>query len=179
MTLACLQEWETPRMLVRLAACDCEVGEQNPDGLCGTRLLFASVPGAHEELWLASAMGPAHEVPQTLAYILDGGEMPAVVEAGLALVGLPWEVVAGSRSAALLQMGAFERLPEWMYRLPRGLLWMTRGCTFGGDLTRTPRALWALHRAYVPEGPYRMAEYLQTEVWAFQPSEGPALEPWS
>jgi hypothetical protein len=173
MTLVQLEEWRTDRVIFRLAACDC-------NALCALRMLIATLPGAHEDLWLGSVIGPAEDMGRGVAAMLDESneDMPVTLERALALCGLPWEVVSASREAALVQIAAVERLPAWMFRLPRGLLWQTRACTFGPDLTRVPRALWVLKKAYAPDGPYRLADYAQDPRWAEVPLEGPARELW-
>jgi hypothetical protein len=177
-TLIEMTEWRTDRVIGRLVACDCDVVERQTGkpGFCGTRFLLATVPGAHEHLWVTVAAVGAETVPVLRERLLEDEGVPRRVEQTIALAGAPWEVVTECADAAYLQYKAAEGLPAWMRRLPCGLLWETRGWVFGSHLTRVPRALWSLEAMYVPEGPHRCERYGQDERWSEAVVEGPVTE---
>jgi hypothetical protein len=140
-------------VISRLYECDCALPE------CERQWLLCTVEGPHAHLGLCIASSSDRDV------LLDAfrkmseneenehGVTPAeVIERGLALVGMKWSLLT-SAAVAGLQLATWARLPEWMEVLPRGDLWMVRGCVFGNDLTRVPRALAALEASYRAEAP--------------------------
>jgi hypothetical protein len=137
-------------VIARLYECDC------PLPSCSRQWLICSVEGAHS--MLAMTIGTSTDpdaMRESLATVAENEEnyYGAKIEAVLALLGLRWETLEQSADLAGIQMAAWARLPDWMEELSRGQLWACRGVVLGDDLSRVPRALWALQRAYVPEAP--------------------------
>ena len=160
--LTLLLERETPALRIRVTDCGCGAGHE-----CETRILFAST---HPQLWLAVGtidltVDTEDEVAKSVEWFCaneavddaDGDTPASVVDQGIALVGLTWPELAAGDTRALEQLVAFDALPPWMLRVPAEKLWQTRRCVLGDGLVRVPRALRAVHRAYVAEGPARDA----------------------
>jgi hypothetical protein len=182
---------ETPELRARILGCDC--------GLEGCTSVYVVVQqrGAHEDLWLAMGVAPEglEKAAGSMDELLDNpGAMVGfrtaaqMVERGLALVGLSWEALQ-DRDVVERQIVVWSRLPEWMERQPAGFLWRTRGLVFGRELTRVPRALWAVAQAWVPEGPESYDDFDQDGRWGLARGpdgrvllmlwrDSPALEPW-
>jgi hypothetical protein len=161
---------ETPELRARLLECDC--------GLPGCSTVFVVVqqPGAHEALWLGmgvvvsgrdDAAAAMDELLDDPGRVVGFRTVSQMVERGLALVGLGWEAVR-DRGVLEAQIRAWALLPEWMERQPAGYLWRTRGLVFGRELSRVPRALWGVARAYVPEGPEGYDDFEQDGRWGIE-----------
>jgi hypothetical protein len=153
MTMQVITERSGLGVIARLYECDCPLPE------CRRQWLICSVEGAHAELGLcvatsceAAVLGEAFDRMAENAENDHGVTCAEVIESGLALVGMRWEMLEHSDVAGL-QLAAWARLPGWMDALSRGQVWACRAVTFGNDLTRVPRALWALQAAYAPDGP--------------------------
>jgi hypothetical protein len=146
-------------VIARLYECDC------PLPSCSRQWLICSVEGAHSMLAITVATSTEPDVLRESMVTMAANEenqygvtVAEVIETGMALIGMRWEDLEASADAAGLQLAAWSRLPGWMEQQARGLLWSCRGVTFGNDLTRVPRALWALQAAYVPDAPASPAE---------------------
>ncbi len=140
-------------VIARLYECDCPLPE------CRRQWLICSVEGAHSMLGLTIATScDREEIREAFERMAEnesnanGVTRAEVVEQGLALIGMRWEMLEHAEVAGV-QLAAWARLPGWMDRLSRGQIWACRGVTFGNDLTRVPRALWALQAAYAPDAP--------------------------
>lgn len=159
--LTLVEDHERDGLRVRVVACDCDASHGTLQEVCD--LLFVLGQCGHEQLWLCCGACEVGETDRQVEFLLAdgvlGGSRPSVeLEHGIAMVGLTWPVLTRSRWIALAQLAAYDRVPAWMCRLPIEQVWSCRRVVFGSDLTRVPRALWALHGAYA--------------------DEGPALEPW-
>jgi hypothetical protein len=150
--LPLLSDQERPPLHVRTVGCTCGAAD------CDARFVIASTV-VQPELWIVAGYADDAAAAESSAEFLlaneeaDGDRPFLVVEKACELVGLRWPVLVETVGSALMQFKAFAALPQWMFRVPVEDVRAVRGCVFGPDLTRVPRALWALHRAYVEEGP--------------------------
>lgn len=135
---------------IRTLACD----ECGPDE-CTTR--FLAFQARHAHLWVVlvwcdggddHATAELEKMTETL-----GDDLPAVVERYTALAGMTWPTLVSNGEACTDQLIVCNKTPDWMLRLDVGFVWATRRHTFGHDLTRVHRALWAMHRYYEPDAP--------------------------
>lgn len=159
--LTLVEDHERDGIRVRVVACDCDAAKGTRQEVCGTRFIIGQYN--HEQLWLCCGMCAVGDTDHQVEFLLDddelGGSRPSIeLEHGIAMLGLTWPVVSSSRAVAIAQLTAYDKVPPWMCRLPIDLVWSCRRLVFGNDLTRVPRALFALNKAYV--------------------QEAPALEPW-
>jgi hypothetical protein len=139
----------------RTLACD----ECATEAECDTR--FLAFQAHRDDLWVCLAWcadggdDADDQAAGELAKIFDviGDELPEVVDRYTALVGMTWPLLVRNGEACRDQLIVCNRTPDWMLRLDPEMVWATRGCVFGHDLTRVHRALWAMHRYYEPDAP--------------------------
>jgi hypothetical protein len=151
-TLQLVEHHEGNGTIVRVLDCDCPLPN------CARKWLVATVEGRYSPLWVCVETAWEGFEPETLELLLANEEVegvtPAsVIEHALALIGLPWPVLVAGSEVAFTQLMGWMKLPGWMERLPHEEVWACRRVAFGHPLTRVPRALFALHRSYVDEGP--------------------------
>jgi hypothetical protein len=125
MTMQLITEAVGHGVIARVYECDCEL----PD--CRRQWLICGLEGERAMLGLTVATScDPEEIATGLATMISGDEKmgppAAVIEHGLALVGMPWGALECSEVAGA-QRAAWAMLPAWMDEVSRGQVWACRG----------------------------------------------------
>ena len=138
----------------RLVKCPCDMA------LCEDVFVLVQLTGSREALWMTmgicgsgqdDAAGYLDAILDEPLRPLEHGTIRDMIEHAIAMIGMTWRELGRDVSAMEEQILAWAAIPEWMERLPAGLLWRTRGVVFGDSLTRVVCALYAADYHYVPD----------------------------